>query len=178
MAEAAGHFEVDILSVGKAFSDDPNGPCCTKGIINQAKSSSNSAHTPSLENNTLVKPSSQCSGICRPYFRMCFKQFQRSIILNGDCMYGQGFSPVLRLPYISPRNSQLGSTTPTPFSSINDIPFVSVNLPFDFTWMVRATRLMGNYRMVFTRFSLCSICRGFLRWFREECQYFSPIVAV
>ncbi|XP_055335350.1 protein jagged-2-like [Paramacrobiotus metropolitanus] len=167
VAEASGQVQLEILSVKNIHSDPTGSVCCTRGSATGQSQTAAQRSAPGQDAAALPvagKPavpsgggstqnsshdqaaSSSCFGICRPYFRLCFKQYQQSVSLDDDCTYGQGFSPLLTLPYISPSNAHVGSLAswapPSPVTFLNNNSFVAINLPFDFAWKKSYTLIL------------------------------------
>ncbi|GAU98341.1 hypothetical protein RvY_09500 [Ramazzottius varieornatus] len=125
VAEASGQFQTQILSVEKIRSDGADSVCC--GSSPDPTASSVLASSLAVPANTATGTNETCSGICRPYVRLCFKEYQRNVHLNGKCSYGEGFSPVLSLPFVDSNTTN---------------PFVAINLPFNFAWMKSYTLVL------------------------------------
>ena len=117
--EASGQFQVQILAVEKIRSDAADSICCGSST-GQLQLPTSYSTLKAANGTTSSRQNQTCSGICRPYVRLCFKEYQRNVNLNGKCSYGEGLSPVLSLP----------------FNSNASDPAVAINLPFNFGWMV------------------------------------------
>lgn len=93
-------FELRLLSFDNEAGKDDAGKCCT---------------------GSPAGPSSECSGPCRPRFRVCLKEYQVKIDTTSPCTFGDVIT--------SEKDSINGNDTQNGFD--NPIAF-----PFVFNWPV------------------------------------------
>ncbi|OQV18109.1 Protein jagged-1a [Hypsibius exemplaris] len=145
VAEANGQFQVQILAMDRLRSSGvhpdnnavhPDNNCCRFPDQPEVADVTSMNRTAAVATATPV-PSS-CSHICRPYIRLCFKQYQRNVVLGAaqDCIL-EGLSPVLVLPTPTPPTAAGAKGNNTTESGI-----VTINLPFTFGWMKSYTMIV------------------------------------
>lgn len=78
VARASGYFELELVELQNAPGRLANGRCCGGG----------GPQLPEQETTT-------CRRECATFFRLCLKEYQSSVTLDGRCSYGNQSSPVL-----------------------------------------------------------------------------------
>lgn len=108
-ATASGHFELEVVEVQNAAGTLASGRCC--------------GWTPEAAEETWCRRRE-----CATYFRLCLKEYQSSVTLDGRCSYGNQSSAVIA-------GNSLAFAEPSKSSAR-----LSVN--FTFRWTVRSDALI------------------------------------